>query len=117
MAAGYMLDMDDTEQRLSKYLIFYTQIDVDISDMEKTEILLMVNELNRTARVGHYFYGRVEDRGTDMVQYRATVAGPADLPFDEGVVADTVIEMGAGYDIARDAFAKANRDRQEAKEE
>ena len=59
VAAGYFLNLDDTEQRLTKYLIFYTQIEAEFSSMSDLEILTLINQLNRTVRVGHYFYGKV----------------------------------------------------------
>ena len=39
LAAGYLMDLDDTDQRLCKYLLFYSQIIVDLSSFERTEIL------------------------------------------------------------------------------
>jgi len=110
IAAGYFLDMDDTENSLAKYLIFYTQIAADISCMSVPEILLLLNESNRTVRVGHYFYGKVEGKDEYMVQYRATVTGVEDQPFDEGIVADTIVEMGVGYDVMKGALEEANEE-------
>ena len=34
LAAGYLMDLDDTDQRLCKYLLFYSQIIVDLSSFE-----------------------------------------------------------------------------------
>ncbi len=110
MAAGYLIDLDDAEQKLAKYLLFYSQIPVDLSAMKVESVLLMINELNRKVRVGHYFLSQLEENGPYMVQYRATVSGMCDLPFDEGVVADTILEMGIAYDVAREAFTMANEE-------
>lgn len=110
IATGYLLDLDDSEDKVAKYLLFYSQIRVDLSAMKTEEVLVMLNELNRKVRVGHYFIGRLEENGPLTVQYRATVTGPADAPFDEGVVADTILEMGVGYDVAKGALMMANED-------
>lgn len=110
VAAGYLLDFDETEQRLAKYLLFYTQIAVDLSAMKVEEVLLLLNELNRTVRVGHYFLGSPEKNGPQIVQYRATVTGVDGEPFDEGIVADTILEMGVGYETAKDALLMANEE-------
>lgn len=110
VASGYLLDLDDTQQRLAKYLMFYTQIKADISAMTTAEVLLLLNELNRTVRVGHYFLGNVEDEEMPVVQYRATVTGAIGEPFDQGIVADTIIEMGVAFDSVSEVLAMANEE-------
>lgn len=110
VAAGYLLDLGESEKRLAKYMLFYTQIPADTSHMKVEEVLLMLNELNRTVRVGHYFLGKTEENQPLMVQYRATVTGVDGEPFDEGIVADTILEMGVGYEVAREALNQANEE-------
>ena len=107
LAAGYLMDLDDTDQRLCKYLLFYSQIIVDLSGFERTEILENINQLNRNVRMGHYFYGPADGKEEEMLQYRVMVSGAEDQPLDEGVVADALLEMGVGYDIALHTFQRA----------
>lgn len=107
LAAGYLMDLDDTDQRLCKYLLFYSQIIVDLSSFERTEILENINQLNRNVRMGHYFYGSADGKEEEMLQYRVMVSGAEDQPLDEGVVADALLEMGVGYDIALHTFQRA----------
>ena len=107
LAAGYLMDLDDTDQRLCKYLLFYSQIIVDLSSFERTEILENINQLNRNVRMGHYFYGPADGKEEEMLQYRVMVSGAEDRPLDEGVVADALLEMGVGYDIALHTFERA----------
>ena len=107
LAAGYLMDLDDTDQRLCKYLLFYSQIIVDLSGFERTEILDNINQLNRNVRMGHYFYGPADGKEEEMLQYRVMVSGAEDQPLDEGVVADALLEMGVGYDIALHTFQRA----------
>ena len=107
LAAGYLMDLDDTDQRLCKYLLFYSQIIVDLSSFERTEILENINQLNRNVRMGHYFYGPADGKEEEMLQYRVMVSGAEDQPLDEGVVADALLEMGVGYDIALHTFQRA----------
>ena len=107
LAAGYLMDLDDTDQRLCKYLLFYSQIIVDLSGFERTEILENINQLNRNVRMGHYFYGPADGTEEEMLQYRVMVSGAEDQPLDEGVVADALLEMGVGYDIALHTFERA----------
>ena len=107
LAAGYLMDLDDTDQRLCKYLLFYAQIIVDLSSFERTEILENINQLNRNVRMGHYFYGPADGKEEEMLQYRVMVSGAEDQPLDEGVVADALLEMGVGYDIALHTFERA----------
>lgn len=75
LAAGYLMDLDDTDQRLCKYLLFYSQIIVDLSGFERTEILENINQLNRNVRMGHYFYGPADGKEEEMLQYRVMVSG------------------------------------------
>ena len=110
IASGYILDLDDADQRLAKYLMFYTQIRTDISAMTTEEVLDLVNQLNQTVRVGHYFYGEADGEESPIVQYRATVTGAEGEHFDGGIVADTIIEMGVGYDIAKSALIEKNEE-------
>ena len=110
MAAGYLLDLDDAEERLAKYMMFYSQISADMSSMTMAEVVLLLNEMNRTVRVGHYFLGQSEKNEPMMVHYRATVMCPGDESFDEGVVADTLLEMGVGYEAARQMIIQANEE-------
>ncbi len=107
LVAGYLMDLDDTDQRLCKYLLFYSQIIVDLSSFERTEILENINQLNRNVRMGHYFYGPADGKEEEMLQYRVMVSGAEDQPLDEGVVADALLEMGVGYDIALHTFQRA----------
>lgn len=107
LAAGYLMDLDDTDQRLCKYLLFYSQIIVDLSSFERTEILENINQLNRNVRMGHYFYGPTDGKEEEMLQYRVMVSGAEDQPLDEGIVADALLEMGVGYDIALHTFQRA----------
>ena len=58
LAAGYLMDLDDTDQRLCKYLLFYSQIIVDLSSFERTEILENINQLNRNVRMDIIFMDR-----------------------------------------------------------
>lgn len=110
VASGCLLDLSEGENRLAKYLMLYTQIPVDISAMTAAEVVLLLNELNRTVRVGHYFLGAVEGEETPVVQYRATVTGAEGEHLDGGVVADTIVEMGSGYEVAKTALLQANEE-------
>lgn len=107
-ASVMMMDLDDNEKRLAKYLMFYTQIEADLSNMTIAEVILLLNDLNRTVRIGHYFLAEKEEGGPQVVHYRATVAGVEDEPFDEGIVADAILEMGIGYDYAKEVIRQAN---------
>ena len=100
------MDLDDTGKSLARYLIFYSQIRVKLENPDEQRILKMVNFMNRTSRVGHYFYGPAEEGQEPLVQYRATVTGVSGEPFDAGVVADTILEMGMGYDLMKEMLLK-----------
>ena len=106
LASGMLVDLDDTGKSLARYLIFYSQIRVKLENPDEQRILKMVNFMNRTSRVGHYFYGSAEEGQEPLVQYRVTVTGVSGEPFDAGVVADTILEMGMGYDLMKEMLLK-----------
>ena len=110
IAYAYLLDFADTEKRLAKYLLLYTHVRVDASAMSTEEMLALLNDLNAVVRVGHFFYGEVEGEEHPVVQYRALVTGAVDQPFDEGIVADAILEMGVGYDTAKEMIRRANEE-------
>ena len=58
LASGMLVDLDDTGKSLARYLIFYSQIRVKLENPDEQCILKMVNFMNRTSRVGHYFMVR-----------------------------------------------------------
>ena len=58
--------------------------------------------------MGFYYLGPVDGQETEGIQYRIMVSGMPEEPFDEGLVADAILEMGTGYDIALGALRKAN---------
>lgn len=108
LASCYLVDLDDTEDRVAKYLFCIAQIPVDLSSMNVPEILLMLNELNTKSRIGYYFLTETDDKQLKQVNYRVTIPGVAGEFFDEGVVADVLFEMGTSYEIAKEALVMAN---------
>ena len=75
LASGMLVDLDDTGKSFARYLIFYSQIRVKLENPDEQRILKMVNFMNRTSRVGHYFYGR----------RRAGAAGAVSGNSDRGI--------------------------------
>ena len=116
LAVGYLVELDGEEERLSHYLMFYSQIEADVSELNRAEILSMLNELNRRVRLGCFFLGPVDGQETEGIQYRIMVSGMPEEPFDEGLVADAILEMGTGYDIALGALSKANDEKKRGQE-
>lgn len=96
-------DEGEKEPAITKYLSFYSQIHASLNGMDETDILRLINRMNRTVRIGHYFYGEVSGEENRMIQYRAMVSGDAQEPLDGGLVADAVFEMGVAYDLMLEA--------------
>ena len=97
LAVGHLLPLEEEEARIIKYLSLYTQIRVGTGDLSELEILKLVNEMTCRVRVGSFYYGP-GDAGESMIQYRAMVMGLAEEHLDGGVAAETILEMGIGYD-------------------
>lgn len=103
LATANLVDFDDPQQQVVKYLSLYAQVKADFAGVDEADILRLLNEMNRSVRVGHFFYGG-EEEVQNQVQYRAAVMGGADEYLDEGVVANVILEMGVGYDMMKDAL-------------
>ena len=58
----------------------------------------------------------MDGQETEGVQYRIMVSGVPEEPFDEGLVADAILEMGTGYDVALGALKKANDEKKRGQE-
>jgi hypothetical protein len=104
LASMNLVDLSDSEEKISKYLSIYAPVYADHGEKSECEILRLVNEMNQSVRIGHFFYAEMEDGEGSMVQYRAELMGPADEPLDEAVVAEVVLEMGIGYDRMKEAL-------------
>lgn len=104
LASMNLVDLSDSDEKISKYLSIYAPVYADTKGKSEGEILRIVNEMNQSVRVGHFFYGEMEDATGCMVQYRAALMGSADEPLDEAVVAEAVLEMGIGYDRMKEAL-------------
>lgn len=107
MATGNLVDVGEAGSPIAKYLSLYSQIRADLAGLEELDILRLINEMNRAIPVGHFFYG--EENGQMMIQYRAAIMGDAAEPFEEGIVANAILEMGIGYDRMKEAVEERRR--------
>ncbi|MBS6397846.1 MAG: hypothetical protein KH452_11975 [Clostridiales bacterium] len=105
-------DLDEEDQRISKYLSFYSQIHTEMKTLDEETVLRLVNQMNQRVRFGHYFYGEVEGSEEKLVQYRATLVCAAEDQMDESVVANMILEMGVGYDMMKEALKEAAEGKQ-----
>ena len=107
LAAGYLMDLDDTDQRLCKYLLFYSQIIVDLAALTSRDSGEHQSaESERSYGTLFLWTGRWKRRGNAAVPGHGS-PGQEDQPLDEGTVADALLEMGVGYDIALHTFQRA----------
>lgn len=94
------------EEVYTKYLMLYTQIPAELEDKDELSILKLLNEWNRKAFTGSFFYSKEDGDETCQIQYKALIASADDEPFDEGVVGETIINFGMIYEEVKEAFEK-----------
>ena len=90
----------------TKYLMLYTQIPVELEDKDELSILRLLNEWNRKAFTGSFFYSKEAGDEACQIQYKTLIATADDVPFDEGVVGETIINFGMIYEEVKEAFKK-----------
>ncbi len=103
---GRIMQTPDEDEVYTKYLLLYTQVAVDVADKDELAVLRLVNDLNRTALVGSFFYSKEALDDECKIQYKVMIPSADDVPFDEGVVGETIINCGIMYDEAKEAFEK-----------
>lgn len=102
VAAAYLMQLDEESQdQLTKYLLFYFMMPGRLEDVDELTVLKLVNSMNQQVRMGSFFYG--EGQGTEgpgkYIQYRLAVGASTDSSWDEGLVGEAIIEMGFYYDM------------------
>lgn len=90
----------------TKYLMLYTQIPAELDDTDELSVLRLLNEWNRRTFTGSFFYSKEAGDEACQIQYKALIASADDVPFDEGVVGETIINFGMVYEEVKEAFKK-----------
>lgn len=107
MAAGYVVQMDpESEQQLTKYLLLYALVPVELSGVDEGAVLRLINDINRQIMLGAFFYGETKDiQGLNQgarVQFRHIIGVSTDDTWDVGVVCEAVLEIGVYYDLMKE---------------
>ena len=100
IAAAYLMQLDEEEDQLTKYLLFCFELPQTIGDATELKVLKLVNEINQQIRMGCFYLdeSRMEEVGR-KVQYRLAVGASTDEDFDEGLIGEAIIEMSLYYDL------------------
>ena len=109
IAAAYLMQLDEeSEDQLTKYLMFYFMIQTPLDHVDELKVLRLVNDMNHQIRMGSFFYGESQGvNGSGMhIQYRLAIGASTDDWFDEGLVGEAIIEMGLYYDIMEQEIQK-----------
>lgn len=97
LATAYLMQLGEEENQLTKYMMLYFQVAVDLTDVSEIEILRLINKANRTLSVGHFFYSE-DVQGVLSVQYKVLVGSASDQYTDIAVVCEHIWAMGDFYD-------------------
>lgn len=106
IAAAYLIQMSDDEEQLTKYLMIYMPIQVDLEEEKELEILRLVNEVNQNIAYGTCFYGKDSVSGKWLLQIKWLIGGDVGHYLDEGVVCETIFELGSIYDMLKERLLK-----------
>lgn len=104
LASASLSDLSEGDIRVCRCLSIYSRVYAQRKEKDEFKILRLVNRMNQTVPVGHFFYGETEGEEEPMVQYRALLVGAEEKPFDVAAVAGAVMEMGIAYDLMKDAL-------------
>ena len=105
LAVGTMIQLSDDKDQLTKYLMFYMAVQVDLQDADELAVLRLGNEWNRTMRVGSCIYGREKETGRTLLQVKCLIGACVDDDLDEGVVCETIYELGDLYDRLKEQLS------------
>lgn len=89
---------DDDDDLFTKYLLMYFEIMVPLEDISELEVLRLINKVNASLPIGHFFYSQEPGDDAPAVHFKAMIGADTDEEFDEGVVGETIITMGIIYD-------------------
>lgn len=102
VASAYLTQLGEDEEQLTKYLVIYMPIQVDVSGVDELTILKFVNDSNMQMPVGTCFYCEDPKDGRMLVQVKWSVGGRVDELLDEGVICEAVYELGYAYDMLKE---------------
>ena len=106
IAAAYIMQLDEEEDQLTKYLLFCVVFPFTIGVEDEVKCLKLVNEMNSQIRMGSFYLEEDAAKEGYQVQYRLAVGAVADEPFDEGLVGEAILEMSLYYDLIEEKFTK-----------
>lgn len=98
IASAYLIQLDEDESQLTKYLMLYMPIQVDLKGADDLAILRLVNEVNQEISFGTCFYGKEPTTDRMLLQIKWLIGGAVDSFLDEGVICETIFELGGIYD-------------------
>ena len=101
-ASGYLMQLGEEDEQLTKYLALYMPIQVDLTGISREKVLEFVNTVNLSLPLGTCFYAENPSDGRMMIHVKYMIGGYVEEFLDEGVVCETVLEMGYAYDTLKE---------------
>ncbi|MGN0330596.1 MAG: hypothetical protein ACI4D5_05075 [Kineothrix sp.] len=98
MATAHLIQLSEDQEQLTKYLMVYVPVQVDLRETDELEVLRLINRINNTLAVGTCFYGKEPTSERMLLQIKWMIGGRVDENLDEGVVCEAIYELGATYD-------------------
>lgn len=89
---------DADEDVFTKYLLLYFEVIVSLEGVDEISVLKLINDVNSSIPIGHFFYSQESGDSSPAVHFKATIGADTDEEFDEGVIGETIITMGIIYD-------------------
>lgn len=103
LAFAYLMQREE-DNPITQYLMLYTEILVDVSDVEEIKILRLINDMNRTLLNGCFFYAKEAQDERPMVHLKMMVGGDTEEFINEAVAGESIIDMGIAYDRMKEAL-------------
>lgn len=109
-ASGYLMQLGEEDEQLTKYLVLYMPIQVDLTGISREKALEFVNTVNLSLPLGTCFYAENPSDGRMMIHVKYMIGGYMEEYLDEGVVCETVLEMGYAYDTLKEELLELVKD-------
>ena len=106
MAAAYLIQIGDDEEQLTKYMMIYMPVQVDLTGVDELAVLKLINEANKEISFGTCFYAEEQNSKRMLLQVKCLIGGAVDEYLDEGVVCEVIYDLGVIYDMLKERLLK-----------
>lgn len=106
VATGQLIQLSDDEQQLTKYLMLYVPIQVDVKGLDELVLLRLMNEVNSEIPIGTCFCAEEPGTGRLLLQIKWLIGGFVGEYIEEAVLCEALFEIGSVYDEVKEKLVE-----------